>query len=218
MESKPRAGIISVILAHEDNMVRDGLRRVLEASASVQVVAEVDNGRDAVETAMTILPDVALVEAHLPPLSGVDVVEQIREGGRTQCVVLAASPAVRQLTDALRAGATAFVPKSASGEELIAAIEAAHLGKRYLPQAAAEDAVSVIRGEPRSRAAADITGRQRQVLQLIADGLSTKEIASELGISVRTAQTHRAKLMSRLGVHKASGLVRYAIREGIVAA
>ncbi|MDH3685682.1 MAG: response regulator transcription factor [Myxococcales bacterium] len=209
---------ISVILAHEDNMVREGIRRVLEARPGVRVVAEMEHGRDAVTAARNLAPDVALIDVHLPPLSGVDVVQQIRECGSTQCVVLAPSPAARQLTDSLRAGAKAFVPKSASGEELIAAIEAAHRGRRYLPQAAADEAVSVITGEPRFASATDITGRQRQVLHLIADGLSTKEIAGELGISIRTAQTHRAKLMSRLGVHKASGLVRYAIREGIVAA
>jgi DNA-binding NarL/FixJ family response regulator len=211
----------SILLVDEQRMVREGLRCILESHRDFQVVAEVGDGREAVRVAFEKKPDVVLIELHLPRLSGLEAIRYIRkENEATRCIVVSTHGSRGQVKEALLAGATGYVPKNSASKELVDAIESVRNGRPYLAHAVAEHVVNAITStQPGSAGdAADLTCREREVLQLISEGLSTKEIAHELGISVKTVQTHRANLMHKTGVHKASSLVRYAIREGLVSA
>jgi DNA-binding NarL/FixJ family response regulator len=211
----------SILLVDEQKMVREGLRCILENQPNFRVVGEAQDGRDAVRVASEKKPDIVLIELHLPRLSGLEAIRYIRkENDATRCIVVSTHGGQGQIKEALLAGATGYVPKSSPAKELVDAIESVRSGRPYLAPTVAEHVVKAITsmqaGFPGDKA--DLTGREREVLQLITEGLSTKEIAKELGISVKTVQTHRANLMHKTGVHKASSLVRYAIREGLVCA
>lgn len=211
----------SILLVDEHRMFRDGLRCLLEDHGDLQVVAEAGDGREAVRVACEKRPDLVLIELHLPRLSGLEAIRYIRkESPATRCIVVSTHGGQGQVKEALLAGATGYVPKSSPARELVDAIESVRSGRPYLAPSVAEHVVKAITSmQPGFEGdAAELSGREREVLQLIAEGLSTREIAKELGISVKTVQTHRANLMQKTGVHKASSLVRYAIREGFVSA
>lgn len=209
-----------ILVVDEQQIVREGLRRILETQPDLKVVGEAGDGREAIARAAELRPDVVVIELQLPRLSGIDAIRQIREtDASVRCIVLSTHQSGSRVREALMAGASGYVPKSSASKDLVDAIQTVQTGRSYLAPAVADHLVSSLTGGARpAQGEPDLTNRQRQVLQLIAEGLSTKEIAAELGISLKTAQTHRAKLMHKLGVHKASGLVRFAIREGIVAA
>lgn len=210
----------SILIVDSQHLVRAGLRAILSSEPDFEVVADVADGRSAVDSARQEHPDVAIIEGQLPRLSGVETIRQIREENpQTACIVLWSLQGSSQVRQALSAGASGFVAKNSSARDLVDAVRTVSQGRSYLAPTVADQVVNALRGpgEGQGGSDAELTNRQRQVLQLIAEGLSTKEIAQELGISIKTAQTHRAKLMARVGVRKASALVRYAIREGIVA-
>lgn len=208
----------TILIVDQHRMFREGLRCILETRHDFEVVAEGSTGRDAIRLATEARPDIVLIEAHLPKLSGLDAVRRIHnEYPRMRSIIITGSEGSHQVREALVAGASAFVPKTCDSEVLFQAIEAARIGRSYVAPEVAQQVVSAIAsGHEGAGSLEDLTSRQREVLQLIAEGLSTKEIAAELGISIKTAQTHRTRLMSRTGVHKASSLVRFAIREGLV--
>ena len=210
----------SIMIADEDRLVRDCLKMLLELNGRFQVIAEAEDGRDAVKLALEKKPDVILIDALLPKLSGIEAVRQIRsEQPRCRAIVTSKSHTSSQVRAALLAGAIGFLPKSTSARELVDAVQSVAAGRPFLSQSISDSVASAIRSaETEDSGPWTLTARQREVLQLIAEGMSTKEIAQELGVSLKTAQTHRAKLMERVGVRKASMLVRYAIREGIITA
>lgn len=212
--------MISILVADGQRMVREGLRNALDACSDLRVVAEAADGREVVRAASDASPDVVVLDAQLPLLSGIDALKRIRQQQpRARCVLISSQQTPARLREALLSGASAFVPKTASFRELVDAIRAVAAGRSYLALESAEDAIGAITSplEGLAEDGSDLTIRQREVLQLIAEGLSTKEIAGELGVSLRTVESHRANLMQRTGIHKVSSLVRYAIREGIVA-
>lgn len=210
----------SILIVDPERLVREGLRQILEAQAGFHVVGEAAGGAEAVERVAETKVDVAIVEGQMQR-AGVAAVAEIRAASEhTACVILARLYGPLQVQQALSTGAAGFVPKDSPASELIAAVRAVSQGRSYLAPAIADQVVNVLRS-PSGRgptAGEQLTSRQRQVLGLVAQGLTTKEVAAELGISVKTAQTHRAKVMSRVGVRKASALVRYAVREGFVSA
>lgn len=209
----------SLLIADSQRIVREGLRAVLEREPGLTVVAAAKDGRDAVAAAAEKRPDVALVETHLPRLSGIEAIRRIREvSASTRCIALSGQDGPCDVKQALVAGALGFVPKNASASELVEAIRSVRGGRAYLAPSIADDIVDTVTSGRGMPGRPGITSRQREVLQLIAEGMSTPEIAAELGISIKTAQTHRANLMGKIGVRKAAGLVRFAIREGIIAA
>lgn len=210
----------SILIVDYQRIVREGIRGILEQQVDFEVVAESADGHDGVVRAGEQKPHVALVETHLPRHCGIDTIRRIRAvSPGTRCIALSGHQSATYVSEALLAGAAGFVPKHSTGKELVEAVRAVRSGRSYLAAAVADQIVGVIEAGTRGdRGKGGITRRQRQVLQLIADGCTAREIAAELGISVKTAQTHRAKLMNKVGVHKTSGLVRYAVREGIVAA
>ncbi len=208
-----------ILLVDDHRVVREGIRRILEAHEDLIVVGEAGDGQQAIEQATLLEPDVIVLEATLSRLSGIEAVRRIRQvSPRTRCLVLSHSEGHTQVTQSLRAGAVGYVVKTASGHELVEAVRATALGQSYLSPSIAHFAVDAI-AQPGSADSpvALLTGREREVLQLIAEGLSSKEIASLLGVSLKTVDTHRCNLMGKLKIRKASKLVRVAIHEGLIA-
>ena len=210
-----------IMVVDSQRLVREGLSRILESEPDFEVVATATNGREAVELAFEKRPDIVVIDRQLPRLCGTEAVRRIRESNKDiACIVVSSLDGPSQVKQALMAGASGFVPKDAGAADLVEAVNTVRQGRSYLAPTLADQVISALTSpaEAGSGGVDELTARQREVLQLIAEGLSTKEIAKELGISLKTAQTHRANVMDRVGVHKVSSLVRLAIREGLVAA
>jgi DNA-binding NarL/FixJ family response regulator len=210
---------IRVLLADDHALVRAGIRALLEGLAGVEVIAEASNGLDALALLKAKQPDVALVDIAMPGLNGLEVVARAAIACPHVRVLLLSMHANEEyVMQALRAGAAGYLIKGANPAELEVAVQAAARGETYLSPAVSKHVVHDVR----QRAAETdnpferLTPRQREVLQLIAEGRTTKEIARALKIGVKTVETHRAQLMARLNIHDVAGLVRYAIRQGLV--
>jgi two-component system, NarL family, response regulator NreC len=215
--------VIRVLLADDHTIVREGVRLCLEAFGDISVVAEAGDGQEAVQLAVQLRPDVAVVDLTMPRLNGVEAIRQIRRDvPDTEVVVLSVHDSEAYVVQALRAGAAGYVLKRNAATELAAAIRAAHEGQAYLHPSVArrviDDYLSRIHasegavGEPHER----LTPREREVLQLAAEGHSTRAIAGLLCLSTKTVEHHRASLMTKLGLHGQTELVKYAIRAGLV--
>jgi DNA-binding NarL/FixJ family response regulator len=207
-----------VLIADDHELVRTGLRRVIEADGDLVVVAEARDGLEAVALARQHQPDVAVIDLWMPGFSGEEATRRIvRSHPEIKVLILSAHEEWERVRSALQAGALGYVVKSAASAELIEAIHALRDGRGYLSPAVAHHVVDALgAGEAPRSPLAQLTEREREVLALIAEGLSSKEIAARLGHSPKTAETHRASVMRKLGVHKTSSLVRIAIREGLV--
>ena len=207
-----------VLLADDHDMVREALRRMIDGPGDMRVVAEAQNGREAVELARELRPDVAVIDLSMPGISGEETIRQIAKlGFGTRLLALTMHDDWERMRTALEAGALGYVVKSASAAELIEAIQTLQAGRAYLSPAVAHLVVDAVgQHQTAVHPLAQLTDREREVLALVAEGLSSKEIATRLGHAPKTAETHRASLMRKLGVHKTSALVRIAIREGLV--
>jgi DNA-binding NarL/FixJ family response regulator len=208
----------TLMLADDHRLVREGIRKILETRADLRVVAEADDGAEAVRAVVEKKPDVALIDLTMPRLSGVEAIRRIRQISSTRCIAVTAHEELGYVTQALEAGASAYVVKSANSRELFEAIDAVRSGRSYLSPAIAHWAVQAV-AHPvphKSSRLHGLTAREREVLQLIAEGLSSRQIATQLGVSLKTVEAHRAKLMAKLKVHRASGLIRVAVQQGLV--
>ena len=211
--------VTSVALVDDHCVVRAGIKHILEESGEFEVVVEAGDGRTAVAQVLRARPQIVLMEVSLPKLSGVEATRQILDAfPACKIVILSQHESSNVIEAALRAGATGYVHKSAEASEVVTAARAASKGKGYLSPGIASQVVHALAQPPEERAldGASLSRREREVLQLVAEGLSSKEVAAELGVSTRTAETHRGSLMNKLGIHKVAGLVRFAVREGIV--
>ena len=200
-------------------MFREAVRAVIDTCDGLNVVAEAADGLEALQKALELRPEVVLSEIALPRLSGLELARRLAtSGSRSRVLILSGSEGRSQVHEAMRAGAAGYLTKSGSASDLIEAIEAVRAGRGYLSSSVARHVVDVIARQERGAcsSASELTGREREVLQLVAEGLSSKEIACALSISTRTVESHRAKLMEKLGIHRVSGLVRLAIREGLI--
>lgn len=208
----------SIVLADSQRLVRESLRAMMGSRRDLEVVGETDDGHHVVELCLEQQPDVVVLDAQLSGLPGIEAVRQIRShGGRTRCVVTSGSCSSRVMRAALLAGASAFVPKTSTAGELFEAIEAARMRQPFFLRSVGRSLSEALGGvDLEGDDPSMLTPRQVEVLQLVAEGMSTRQIAARLGVSTKTAQTHREKLMKKVGAHKVSDLVRYAIREGIV--
>jgi DNA-binding NarL/FixJ family response regulator len=206
-----------VLLADDHTLVRAGIRSLLEAMDGVEVVAESGDGREALELIGKHRPDVALLDIGMPGLSGLEVAKRAAdESPRTKIVILSMHADATYVTQALRAGVAGYLLKGAAVSELPLAFQAVARGETYLTPKVSRSVVEGFLRDTEPVPVEGLTARQREILQLIAEGHSTKEIARILEVSVKTVETHRTRLMDRLDIHDVPGLVRFAIRAGLV--
>jgi len=218
---------IRVLLADDHELVRAGFRALLASMSDVDVVAEAQDGRAALELVALHQPDVVLMDITMPGLNGLEATTRIvKDFPRTRVIILSMHASEDHVLLALRKGASGYLLKGARLAELDLAVRSVARGEIYLSPAASKHIPTDYLqrgGEPKAVAVGEfrlidrLTGRQREVLQLIAEGRTVKQIAQILGISVKTAETHRAQIMERLDIHDLAGLVRFAIRAGIIA-
>jgi len=211
--------MITVLIADDHALVRDGVRALLATAGDIQLVAEAADGREAIERAKETSPDVVLLDVAMPGLGGLEAAPLIlHEVPRARILILTQYEHADYVRRFLRLGVAGYVLKKAAGAELISAIRAAHKGGLVLDPAIARDA---LRDPEAGAAPADdpydtLTERERQVFKLVAEGRSTKEAASLLDISVKTAMTHREHVMQKLNLHNRTDLTLFALRLGII--
>ncbi len=207
----------SVVIADDHRMFRQGLKALLEADG-FHIVGEAENGQEAIRLTRQHSPQVAVLDYSMPVLNGIDAAREIqRQSPETVVVLLTMYDDEKYALEALKCAIRGFVLKHQAAADLINAIREVLQGSIYLSpgiSAAVVKALMLKNGEPDEL----LTGRERQVLQLIAEGNTTKEIAGLLHLSVKTAESHRSRIMSKLDVHNIAGLVRYSIRQGIIQA
>jgi len=215
-----------ILLADDHEVVRAGLRALLEEQNGWEVVAEAVDGRDAVEKAGKLKPDAVVIDIAMPSLNGLEAVRQIVKAvPNTKVLVLTMYDSDPLIQQVLQAGARGYLLKSDAGRDLVSAIEALRRNKTFFTPKVSQ---MVLEGyldknpkekQPESEAESlRLTSRQREIVQLLAEGKSSKEVAAVLGLSVKTAETHRANIMRKLDCHSVTELVRYAIRNNIIAA
>lgn len=207
------------MIADDHTLVRESLVSVLNGSGACQVIAEASDGIEAVEKAMAARPDVAVVDISMPRLNGIEVVRRLHESlPDTRVLVLTMHYEEEYVIQLVRAGADGYLGKDSATTELIAAVTSLAEGRGYFsPQAAKILAESVQRPEKNvDDPYGNLTAREREVFHLVVEGLSTKLIARNLDISVKTAENHRVRVMRKLDVHNAAELVRYAVRRGLL--
>jgi two-component system response regulator NreC len=213
---------IRVLIVDDHAILRQALCRLLEQEQEVEVVGDVANGREALASAEKLMPDVILMDMVMPGLNGLEATRQIRKRfPKTRVLILTGYMEDEQIISALRAGASGYVVKRSDTEELLLGIQAVHRGNTYFSAAISDgDAVNQYMWQAKKedgKAGYDLlTSREREVLQLIAEGYSNQRIAQELYISVKTVEAHKAHIMSKLHARNRTDLIRYALRKGLV--
>ena len=210
---------LRVILADDHAIVREGLRSILEKMGNVEVVGEADDGRTAVDLVRELDPDMAIMDLSMPELNGTDATRQIVDMGRGTKVIMMTMHADRHMVaETLKAGAMAYVLKNSAATELADAVRAVQVGNVYLsPKVAGVVVENFVRRQPTDQGprASLLTPREREVLQLLAEGRTSKEIASTLHVGVKTVETHRSQIMDKLGLRSIAELTKFAVREGL---
>lgn len=211
---------ISVFLADDHAIVRDGLRALLDAQPDMAVVGDAANGRDAVRQVLHLRPAVAIVDIAMPEMNGLEAVRQIRQAcPASQAIILSMHATSEHIYEALQAGALGYVLKESAGTEVVAAVRAVHGGRRFLSPRIADSVVETFLhggiAESGASPLARLSSREREVLQLVAEGRSSAEIAETLFLSPKTVETYRSRLMQKLGVPNLAGLIRFAVQHGL---
>jgi two-component system response regulator NreC len=214
---------IRVLLVDDHKIVRDGLRSLLAKQMDIEVVGEAENGRDAISLTRKTQPNVVIMDIGLRELNGIDATRQlVAESPGVRVIALSMHSDRRYVAEMLAAGASGYLLKDSAFDELATAIRTAAEGRVFLSQRVAgvvvDDYVRHLSGEVgevRPTAGRTLSAREREVLQLIAEGASTKEIAGRLHLSVKTIETYRRQIMGKLDIHNIAGLIKYAVREGL---
>jgi DNA-binding NarL/FixJ family response regulator len=217
---------LRLLVADDHDIVRKGVRTLLEEQPGWEVAAEAADGREAVEKAKLVQPDVTILDLSMPELNGLEAAREILKTVETKVLILTmydSDPLIRQT---LEAGARGYLLKSDAGRDLVSAVDALRRDKTFFTPKVAQMVLQGYLGRPAKESHEDrnrknglvLTARQKQILQLLAEGNSSKEVAVALNISVKTAETHRANIMRRLDCHSVTELVRYAIRNHIIEA
>lgn len=213
-------GLTTIVLADDHPVVRRGLRDLLEAAREFEVVGEAADGLETVRLVESVKPHVLVLDLMMPGLNGLEVTRQVRQRmPQTRVVILSMHATEAYLMEALRHGADGYVLKDASVADLVQAVREVAAGRRYLSPSLTPLAIEAYVEKARSAPPSGyetLTTREREVFQLAAEGLTSAEIATRLSISSRTAETHRANLMRKLGLRTQTDLIRYAIRRGII--
>jgi len=210
---------VRVLLADDHGLFRAGIRSLLQAAPDIEVVAEAPNGREALRLAESLRPDVVLMDLKMPDLNGLDAAARLAHVlPDTRVIMLSMNADEDSVLKSLRAGAAGYLVKTADPAELELAIRSAMRGEKFLSSAVSKHIVDACLGRVRQEQTSleRLTPRQREVLQLVAEGHTTKEIARKLGIGVKTAEAYRGELMRALDIHDVASLTRYAIRSGVV--
>lgn len=210
---------LRILLADDHHLVRTGMRALLQTFPEIEVVGETGDGREAIELVQTRGPNIVLMDIAMPGLNGLEATARIvKEFPRTRVIILSMHADEEYILQALRAGAAGYLLKNAAPAELELAIRAVARGDTWLSPAISRHVIEEYLGGHAELPGplAQLTPRQREILQLIAEGQATKQIAALLEVSVKTVETHRAQLMERLGIHDVAGLVRFAIHHGLV--
>lgn len=210
----------TIVLADDHHVVRQGLRALLEAEAGFSVLGEAGDGLEALQLVEQLQPNILVLDLMMPGLNGLEVTRQLsRHTPRTRIVVLSMYANEAYVLEALANGASAYVLKDSHSRDLVHAVREVAAGRRYLSPPLSDRAIEAYQAKAKA-ATLDrydtLTTREREVLQLTAEGHTSTEIASRLGISARTAETHRANLMHKLVLHTQADLIRYALRRGII--
>ncbi len=209
--------MIKVLIADDHGVVAEGLKHLVEAQADMKVVAIVGDGREAVRAAREAQPDVVLMDLSMPELNGADATRALLERDPKCRVIVLSMYAEREyVRRALKAGAVGYVVKRSAAKEVIDAIRAVHAGRRYLSPRVADVAIDDHSGDGSENLLAKLSAREREVLQLLAEGRTGAEIAQRLSLSQKTVETYRARLIEKLGIRDVAGLVKFAIARGIV--
>ena len=208
---------IRVLIADDHEVVAEGLRHLVEAERDIQVVACVADGRAAVQQARDTQPDVVLMDLSMPELNGADATRAILERDpRCRVIVLSMYSQREYVRRALKAGAAGYVVKRSAAKEVVEAIRAVHAGQRYLSPRVADVVLDDYTDEKQDDLLSRLSAREREVLQLLAEGRTGAQIAERLSLSQKTVETYRARLVEKLGIRDLAGLVRFAIQKGLV--
>jgi DNA-binding NarL/FixJ family response regulator len=217
--------MLRILIADDHEVARRGIRALLESHAGWEVCAEARDGRDAVEMAINTKPNVVLLDIGMPNLNGLEAARQISAAlPEAGILILTMHDTDNMVREVLRAGARGFMLKSDAGRDLVAAVEAVQLQRTFFTPRVSQmvlDGFLDRDGKHTQRDSVDFSGdlltsREREVIQLLAEGRTSKEVAVTLNLSVKTAETHRTNLMRKLGLHSVADLTRYAVRNGIV--
>ena len=209
-------GKLRIVVADDHTLVRAGLVTLMARMTDVEVAGEAADGRAALKLVKELQPDIAILDISMPQLNGLDAAEKIREGSpKTKVIILSMHANEEYVAHALKAGAAGYLLKDAATTELDMAIKVVAQGQFYLSPSISRQVVdNLLHGGP---VGLDLLSpRQREILQLIAEGKSTRDIAETLHLSVKTIETHRAQLMERLDIHDVAGLIKYALRKGLI--
>jgi len=213
---------IKVILAEDHTIVRKGLLSLLKTETGIEVVAEAEDGRQAIEKVAQLKPDVVVMDISMPSLNGLEATRQIKKNySNVKVLILSVHTDEEYIFQALRAGASGYLVKKAAPMDLINAIQALDRGESFLSPSISKkvieeyikNASNMSETEDRTET---LSGREREVVQLIAEGLSNQQLAELLHVSVKTVETHRARIMKKLDIHNTAGLTKYAVRRGWV--
>ena len=207
--------IHSLVLADDHQLIRHALRRMIEEDGGYRIVGEASDGREVMELTLGKSPDLVVMDIGMPGLNGIDACRQIRRASpRTRVVAVSAYTDRRRVNDMLDAGAVGYVAKGSAADELLRALASVVAGRKYLSPEVTDAVVNHVTGNDDGEA--DPLGpREREVLQLLAEGHTSGEIASDLHIATSTVETHRRNLMRKLGIHSVAELTKYAVREGL---
>lgn len=208
---------IRVVLADDHSVVRDGLRFLLEAEGDIEVVGAAATGREVLRVARAVKPDVVIMDLAMPELNGTEATLQIHEAlPETRVLILSMHSTTEHIYRAFQAGAQGYVLKESAGPEVVSAVRAVYAHRRYLSQKIAETVLEdYVRDRKSSGPLDSLSPRERQILQLVAEGRTTAETATVLYLSPKTVETYRSRLMRKLGVHDFAGLVRFAVQHGL---
>jgi DNA-binding NarL/FixJ family response regulator len=208
---------ISVFLADDHRILRDGLRMLLEAQRDIRVAGEADDGRQAVSGILSTRPDIVLMDITMPELNGIEATRHIQEElPATKVVILSVHGDSEHVYRAFQAGARGYLLKESAGPEVVEAVRAVQSGRRYLSHKLIQAGLDEYIYERQKRSPIDqLSGREREVCQLTVEGNTSAAIAEKLGLSPKTVETYRSRVMEKLGVEDITGLVRYAISNGL---
>lgn len=210
----------TIVLADDHQLVRQGLRALLEVESDLRVIGEAGDGLEAVRLVERLNPNVLVLDLMMPGINGLEVTRQLKKSSfQTGIVILSMYADEAYVLEALGNGASAYVLKDSNSSDLVHAVREVAAGRRYLSPPLSDRAIEVYQETAKATVIdkyETLTTREREVLHLSAEGCTSSEIASRLGISARTAETHRTHLMSKLGIHTQVELIRYALRRGII--